>query len=66
MATITRNAHLVGIARQFVWMEFFTQRIYDRLGSELLEKLDPQDRQFFECLTLLKETRDEKRNRNIK
>lgn len=49
-ATITSNAHLVGIARQFVWMEFFTQRIYARLGSELLSKLDAQDRQIFESL----------------
>lgn len=49
-ATITRNAHLVQIARQFVWMEFFTQRIYARLGDDLLAKLDPEDRQIFESL----------------
>ncbi|MBL8165782.1 MAG: TrmB family transcriptional regulator [Anaerolineae bacterium] len=66
MATITRNTHLVGIARQFVWMEFFTQRIYARLGIDLLEKLDPEDRQIFESLNALKETRDEKRRMDKK
>ncbi len=49
-ATITRNANLVLIARQFVWMELFTQRIYERLGGELLERLDPEDREIFESL----------------
>ncbi len=56
MATITRNANLVLIARQFVWMELFTQRVYARLGNDLLEKLEPQDRQIFESLNMLKET----------
>lgn len=60
-ATITHNAHLVGIARQFVWMEFFTQRIYARLGSDLLERLEPQDRQIFESLGELKQALDGKR-----
>ncbi len=41
MATITRNANLVLIARQFVWMELFTQRIYAQLGNDLLERLEP-------------------------
>lgn len=50
MATITRNANLVLIARQFVWMELFTQRIYAQLGNDLLERLEPQDRQIFESL----------------
>lgn len=49
-ATITRNPDLVLIARQFVWMELFTQRIYARLGPELLGKLDDEDRQIFESL----------------
>jgi Cd2+/Zn2+-exporting ATPase len=48
LATVTRNADLVMIARQFVWMEMFTQRIYSRLGSDLLARLDPEDRQIFE------------------
>ncbi len=61
LATITRNAHLVGISRQFVWMEFFTQRIYAQLGADMLERLDPQDRQIFESLNALKETRHGKR-----
>ena len=52
VATVTRNADLVMIARQFVWMEMFTQRIYSRLGSELLTRLDPEDRQIFESLNV--------------
>jgi Cd2+/Zn2+-exporting ATPase len=47
-ATITGNRHLILIARQFVWMELFAQRIYARLGSDLLEQLDPGDRQIFD------------------
>jgi Cd2+/Zn2+-exporting ATPase len=50
MATITTNAHLILIARQFVWMEFFTQRIYTQLGPELLDRLAPDDRRIFESL----------------
>ncbi len=61
-ATITRNSHLVGIARQFVWMEFFTQHIYSRLGGDLLERLDPEDRRIFESLNGLKDTDDEERS----
>ncbi len=48
--TITRNHNLVGIARQFIWMELFTQRVYARLGTELLARLEPQDRLIFESL----------------
>lgn len=51
VATITRNADLVLIARQFVWMELFTQRVYGRLGRDLLERLDPEDRRIFESFT---------------
>ncbi len=61
-ATITGNSRLVGIARQFVWMEFFTQRIYARLGNDLLERLEPQDRRIFESLNALKELHGGKRN----
>ena len=50
IATVTRNHDLVMIARQFVWMEMFTQRIYSSLGPDLLERLDPADRQIFESL----------------
>jgi sugar-specific transcriptional regulator TrmB len=49
-ATITRNPNLVLIAQQFVWMELFAQRIYSRLGPELLTRLDPEDVQIFESL----------------
>jgi len=52
LATVTRNADLVMIARQFVWMEMFTQRIYSRLGSDLLARLDPEDRRIFESLNV--------------
>jgi HTH-type transcriptional regulator, sugar sensing transcriptional regulator len=36
------------IARQFVWMELFAQRVYTRLGARLLAKLDPEDQKIFE------------------
>jgi Cd2+/Zn2+-exporting ATPase len=49
-ATITRNANLVLIARQFIWMELFAQRIHARLGADLLARLDPTDRAIFDSL----------------
>ncbi len=57
-ATITRNANFVLIARQFVWMELFTQRIYARLAPELLERLEPEDRQIFESLDAFEEAQN--------
>ncbi len=51
-ATITLNPNLVLIARQFVWMELFAQRIYSRLGPDLLARLDPEDMHIFEGLVL--------------
>lgn len=42
-ATITTNPYFVLLARQFVWMELFAQRIYRRIGGDLLARLDPQD-----------------------
>lgn len=47
-ATVTRNMNLVLIARQFIWMELFAQRIYARMGPDLLERLDPPDRRILE------------------
>jgi len=47
-ATITTNHNLVLIARQFVWMELFAQRINARIGPELLPLLDPDDREILE------------------
>jgi Cd2+/Zn2+-exporting ATPase len=47
-ATITGNRNLVYIARQFVWMELFAQRIIARLGPALLGQLDAQDREILE------------------
>lgn len=49
-ATVTRNADMVFIARQFVWMELFTQRVYAQLGQDLLQRLQPEDRAIFESL----------------
>ncbi len=44
-ATVTTNPNMVLIARQFIWMELFAQRIFARLGPDLLERLTPEDRQ---------------------
>lgn len=44
-ATVTTNSNMVLIARQFIWMELFAQRIFARLGDDLLERLAPEDRQ---------------------
>jgi Cd2+/Zn2+-exporting ATPase len=44
-ATVTTNVNMVLIARQFIWMELFAQRIFARLGDDLLARLDPEDRQ---------------------
>lgn len=49
-ATVTRNPDLVFIARQFVWMELFTQRVYAQLGDDLLHRLEAEDRAIFESL----------------
>lgn len=49
-ATVTRNRNLVLIVRQFVWMELFAQRIFTRMGGELLARLDPADRRVFESV----------------
>ena len=46
--TVTNNPNLVQIARQFVWMELFAQRVFARLGKDLLDRLDPEDRQILE------------------
>ncbi len=48
MATITTNRNLVLISRQFVWMELFAQRIYERLSPAMLELLDESDRQILQ------------------
>lgn len=61
LATITRNVNFVLIARQFVWMELFTQRVYGHLTPELLGRLDPADRQIFESLNLIQEIHNGKK-----
>lgn len=50
-ATVTTNSNLVLIARQFIWMELFTQRIYNKLGPDLLDRLDREDRRIFESFS---------------
>ena len=50
-ATITRNRNLVLIARQFIWMELFTQRVSTRLDPDQMLGLDPEDRKFFEGIS---------------
>jgi Cd2+/Zn2+-exporting ATPase len=50
-ATITSNNNLVLIARQFIWMELFAQRVYAQMGPELLSRLAPQDRHLLEGYT---------------
>jgi sugar-specific transcriptional regulator TrmB len=47
-ATVTNNRSLVLIARQFVWMELFAQRISYQFGQDLLSRLDPADQRVFE------------------
>jgi Cd2+/Zn2+-exporting ATPase len=44
-ATVTTNLNMVLIARQFIWMELFAQRIFARLGPDLLARLSPEDQQ---------------------
>ena len=44
-ATVTTNKNLVLITRQFVWMELFAQRVYERLEPAQLALLEPTDRQ---------------------
>jgi Cd2+/Zn2+-exporting ATPase len=47
-ATITNNRHLALIARQFIWMELFAQRIYEKIGSDLLPNLELEDQKILE------------------
>lgn len=44
MTTITGNHNLVLMARQFVWMELFAQRVLEKLDREILDQLEPEDR----------------------
>lgn len=43
--TITSNHNLVLMARQFVWMELFAQRVLAKMGREFLDQLEPEDRE---------------------
>ena len=42
--TITGNHNLVLMARQFVWMELFAQRVLEKMDREFLDQLEPEDR----------------------
>ena len=42
-ATVTTNRNLVLISHQFVWMELFAQRVYERLNPAVLDLLDEAD-----------------------
>lgn len=50
-ATITTNRNLVLIARQFVWMELFAQRLHSQLGDDSLAVLEPLDRRILESFS---------------
>jgi len=43
-ATITGNHNLVLMARQFVWMELFAQRVLEKMDEDFLDQLEPEDR----------------------
>jgi Cd2+/Zn2+-exporting ATPase len=51
-ATVTTNRNLVLIAHQFVWMELFAQRVYERLNPDLLDLLDESDRQLLRSFSV--------------
>lgn len=44
-ATVTTNKNLVLISHQFVWMELFAQRLYERINPAWLDLLDQEDKQ---------------------
>lgn len=50
-ATVTNNRYMVAIARQFIWMEMFTQRVYAQLDEELLSRLSAEDRAVFDSVS---------------
>jgi Cd2+/Zn2+-exporting ATPase len=58
-ATITSNRNLVLIARQFIWMELFAQRIVQRISPDLLGELDPEDRLLLQSFPAEQERQDE-------
>ncbi len=47
-ATVTTNANLVQIGRQFVWMELFAHRVFSQLEPEALTHVSPEDRSVLE------------------
>ncbi len=55
-ATITKNKNLILIAHQFIWMEFFTQRVFSQIGDDLLQRLSPEDRAIFDSIVHFHQT----------
>ena len=49
-ATVTTNANMVQIGRQFVWMELFAHRIFSQLGADVIDRLSADDRQVLESV----------------
>jgi Cd2+/Zn2+-exporting ATPase len=58
-ASVTNIHDIVLFARQFIWMELFAQRIYARLGSDLLKRLDADDQRVFEGFTPIQVSTEE-------
>ncbi|MEJ2758126.1 MAG: helix-turn-helix domain-containing protein [Anaerolineales bacterium] len=55
-ATITKNKNLILIAHQFIWMEFFTQRVFSAIGEDLLKRLAPEDQAIFNSMLIHQHT----------
>jgi sugar-specific transcriptional regulator TrmB len=55
-ATITKNKNLILIAHQFIWMEFFTQRVFSAIGEDLLNRLAPEDQAIFNSMLIHQHT----------
>jgi len=47
-ATVTTNANMVQIGRQFVWMELFAHRLFAQLGPDAFADISPEDRHVLE------------------
>lgn len=56
IATVTSNRNLVLIARQFIWMELFAQRMVARMGTDLLNRLDPEDQRLLQSFPVEERT----------
>lgn len=50
-ATVTTNANMVQIGRQFVWMELFAHRVFSQLDPNAVPHLSADDRSVLESVT---------------